>query len=129
MATAQALHLSDQDFDAEVLNSAEPVLVDFYATWCPPCRAEMPELLQAARDYPDLVMLAVNVSEAPGDVSKFAEQFRMDVPVVIDPTGTISDRYNITGLPTSVFLDPDGTIASVRPGAINRAVIDDVLGR
>ncbi len=106
-----------------------PVLINFWATWCPPCRAEMPELLQAARDYPDLVMLAVNVSEAPGDVSKFAEQFRMDVPVVIDPTGTISDRYNITGLPTSVFLDPDGTIASVRPGAINRAVIDDVLGR
>lgn len=106
-----------------------PVLINFWATWCPPCRAEMPELLQAARDYPDLVMLAVNVSEAPGDVSKFAEQFRMDVPVVIDPTGTISDRYNITGLPTSVFLDPDGTIASVRPGAINRAVIDNVLGR
>ncbi len=106
-----------------------PVLINFWATWCPPCRAEMPELLQAARDYPDLVMLAVNVSEAPGDVSKFAEQFRMDVPVVIDPTGTISDRYNITGLPTSVFLDTDGSIAAVRPGAINRSVIDGVLGR
>ncbi len=106
-----------------------PVLINFWATWCPPCRAEMPELLEAARDYPDLVMLAVNVSESPAEVSQFAEQFRMDVPVVIDPTGTISDRYNITGLPTSVFLDADGTISSVRPGAINRAVIDGVLGR
>jgi len=106
-----------------------PVLINFWATWCPPCRAEMPELLQAARDYPDLVLLAVNVSEAPGSVSKFAEQFRMDVPVIIDPTGTISDRYSITGLPTSIFLAPDGTVTSVRPGAINRAVIDSVLGR
>ena len=56
-------------------------------------------------------------------------QSKTHLPVVIDPTGTISDRYNITGLPTSVFLDADGTISSVRPGAINRAVIDGVLGR
>lgn len=104
-----------------------PVLINFWATWCPPCRAEMPELLQAARDYPDLRMLAVNVSEAPGDVSSFAEQFRMEVPVVIDPKGTISDRYNITGLPTSVFLDANGKIIDVRPGAINRDVIDQIL--
>lgn len=105
------------------------VLINFWATWCPPCRAEMPELLQAARDYPDLTMLAVNVAEPPEKVSQFAEQFRMDVPVVIDPQGAISDRYNVSGLPTSIFLDADGKIMVVRPGAINRAVIDDVLQR
>lgn len=104
-----------------------PVLINFWATWCPPCRAEMPELLQAARDYPDLALLAVNVSEAPTAVSDFAEQFRMDAPVVIDPQGTISDRYNISGLPTSIFLGADGTIVEVRPGAIDRTVIDAVL--
>jgi hypothetical protein len=51
------------------------------------------------------------------------------VPVVIDPQGTISDRYNVSGLPTSVFLDENGVILDVRPGAINRGVIDAVLGR
>lgn len=106
-----------------------PVLLNFWATWCPPCRAEMPELLQAARDYPDLALLAVNVAEAPENVSQFAEQFRMDVPVVIDPQGAISDRYNVRGLPTSIFLDADGKITDVRPGAINREVIDTVLQR
>lgn len=106
-----------------------PVLINFWATWCPPCRAEMPELLQAARDYPDLVMLAVNVNESATEVSQFAEQFRMDVPVVIDPQGAISNRYNVSGLPTSIFLHPDGTIIDVRPGAINRQVIDAVLQR
>ncbi len=105
------------------------VLINFWATWCPPCRAEMPELLQAARDYPDLALLAVNVAEPADKVSQFAEQFRMDVPVVIDPKGTISDRYNVSGLPTSIFLDADGKIMDVRPGAINRAVIDSVLQR
>lgn len=105
------------------------VLVNFWATWCPPCRAEMPELLQAARDYPDLALLAVNVAETSDKVSQFAEQFRMDVPVVIDPQGAISDRYNVRGLPTSIFLDADGKIMEVRPGAINRAVIDSVLQR
>ena len=105
------------------------VLINFWATWCPPCRAEMPELLQAARDYPDLALLAVNVAEPADKVSQFAEQFRMDVPVVIDPKGVISDRYNVSGLPTSIFLDADGKIMDVRPGAINRAVIDSVLQR
>jgi thiol-disulfide isomerase/thioredoxin len=106
-----------------------PVLLNFWATWCPPCRAEMPELLQAARDYPDLAMLAVNVRESPESVSQFAEQFRMDVPVVLDPQGEISDRYNVSGLPTSIFIDADGAITAVRPGAINRAVIDQILQR
>jgi len=106
-----------------------PVLINFWATWCPPCRAEMPELLQAARDYPDLAMLAVNVAEKPALVSQFAEQFRMDVPVVVDPQGAISDRYGVRGLPTSIFLDADGKITDVMPGAINRAVIDRVLQR
>jgi thiol-disulfide isomerase/thioredoxin len=106
-----------------------PVLLNFWATWCPPCRAEMPELLQAARDYPDLAMLAVNVRESPESVSQFAAQFGMDVPVVIDPQGEISDRYNVSGLPTSIFLDADGKITAVRPGAINRAVIDQILER
>ncbi len=106
-----------------------PVLINFWATWCPPCRAEMPELLEAARDYPDLALLAVNVAEDATGVSEFAEQFRMDVPVVIDPQGAISDRYNVSGLPTSVFLDEEGVIVDVRPGAIDRSIIDAVLGR
>jgi len=105
------------------------VLINFWATWCPPCRAEMPELLQAAQDYPDLVLLAVNVSEAPEAVSRFAEQFRMNAAVVLDPQGAISDRYNVRGLPTSVFLDASGLIQEVRPGAINRKVIDEILQR
>ncbi|HAJ37599.1 MAG TPA: TlpA family protein disulfide reductase [Chloroflexi bacterium] len=116
-------HASLADF------KGRPVLINFWATWCPPCRAEMPELLQAARDYPDLVLLAVNANESADVVSQFAEQFRMNVPVVIDPEGSISNRYNVSGLPTSIFIHPDGTIIDVRPGAINRSVIDAVLGR
>lgn len=105
------------------------VLINFWATWCPPCRAEMPELLQAAQDYPDLVLLAINVSEAPEAVSSFAEQFHMHTAVVLDPQGAISDRYNVRGLPTSIFLDAGGLIQEIRPGAINRKIIDEILQR
>jgi len=114
-------HASLSDF------KGRPVLINFWATWCPPCRAEMPELLQAARDYPELVMLAVNSGESAELVSQFAEQFHMDVPVVLDQQGVVNTRYNVSGLPTSIFIHPDGTIIDVRPGAINRAVIDAIL--
>ena len=104
-----------------------PVLINFWATWCSPCRAEIPALLDAAQAYPELAVLAVNVSESAVQVSRFAEQFRMKVPVVIDPQGVISNLYGVSGLPTTVFLDPKGRVLAVRPGAIDRSVIDQMM--
>ncbi len=104
-----------------------PVLINFWATWCPPCRAEIPELLDAAQAYPELAILAVNVSESAVQVSSFAEQFRMKVPVVMDPQGEISDLYGVNGLPTTLFLDAGGRVLAVRPGAIDRRAIDEMM--
>jgi peroxiredoxin len=76
---------------------------------------------------PSLAILAVNVSESAVQVSSFAEQFRMKVPVVMDPQGEISDLYGVSGLPTTLFLDAGGRVLAVRPGAIDRCVIDEMM--
>ncbi|MBK8049774.1 MAG: TlpA family protein disulfide reductase [Anaerolineales bacterium] len=94
-----------------------PVAVNFWATWCPPCRMEMPELVKAAKD-PDLVVLAVNAEETVSLVNPFAEEYEMSMPVVMDPEGKLQDLYEVRALPTTVFIDRDGNIASVYTGAM-----------
>lgn len=98
------------------------VLVNFWATWCPPCRAEMPavdRLYSANRDA-GLVVLAVNQQEDPGAVRAFAAQFNLSFPILLDPDGTVNARYNVTALPTSFFIDRKGIIRNVVIGPMTR---------
>lgn len=108
--------------------AGRPVIINFWASWCGPCRAEMPELLAAAHANPDLALLAVNVQEAPETLAAFAEEFQMDVPTVVDEEGKLSELYGVRGLPTSVFVGPDGKITRVFPGPLTTAMIAQILG-
>ncbi|HAJ35826.1 MAG TPA: hypothetical protein DCL15_09045, partial [Chloroflexi bacterium] len=101
-----------------------PVVINFWATWCGPCRLEMPELMQAAATEPNLVMLAVNVQEAQTTVAPFAEEFAMTTPVVIDPEGVVQRLYEVRGLPTTVFIDKDGRIDAVYAGALTPTALE-----
>lgn len=102
----------------------QPVLINFWATWCPPCRREMPDIVKAATTHPQLIVLAVNVQEEHELVQAFAETFQMDIPVVRDPEGTVRDIYEIRGMPTSVFIDKNGKIATVWTGFLTPELID-----
>ena len=77
----------------------ESVVVNFWATWCGPCRLEMPELVEAAQSDDDLVILVVNVQESLEQVEPFAQEFDMTMPVVLDPDGDIRERYGVRGRP------------------------------
>lgn len=101
-----------------------PVVINFWATWCGPCRLEMPELMRAATTEPNLVMLAVNVQEAQTTVAPFAEEFVMTTPVVIDPEGVVQRLYEVRGLPTTVFIDKDGRIDAVYAGALTPTALE-----
>lgn len=101
-----------------------PVLINFWATWCPPCRREMPDIVQATTTHPELVVLAVNVQEEQALVQDFAEAFQMDIPVVRDAEGTVRDIYEIRGMPTSVFIDKNGKIATVWTGFLTPELLD-----
>ncbi len=105
-----------------------PVLINFWATWCGPCRAEMPELVAAANSNPDLRILAVNAQEELAQIQSFAEDFQMEMPIVRDTDGALRDLYEASGMPTSVFIDRKGKIALVWPGQLNQQLLQEFLG-
>ena len=119
--------------DGRYVNLSElqgrPVIINFWATWCPPCRAEMPDLVRAYEAYDDLVVLAANVEEPIGTVSPFADQFRMSMPIVLDPDGALQNLYQVSAMPTSYFIDRDGNIAAIWRGLMTPDVLADMLAQ
>ena len=93
-----------------------PLLVNFWASWCTPCRKEMPEIVRAYAAHKDsgLEIVAVDLQENAGQVRAFAAEFGMTFPVVIDRTGSVGDAWRIggpvQGIPSSYFIDADGVV-------------------
>jgi thiol-disulfide isomerase/thioredoxin len=100
------------------------VLVNFWATWCPPCRSEMPAIqavYQAHRD--ELVVLAVNEAEDPEIVKGFVGSYAFGFPILLDRDGSTGRQYQVMALPTSFFIDRAGTIRAANFGQMDQAYI------
>lgn len=97
-----------------------PVLINFWASWCPPCRLEMPELVRIyeAHKDEDFVILGVDLTfqDAIADVEAFVEEFNMTFPVLLDKTGEVGRAYRLLGIPMSVFVDRQGIIRRIHIG-------------
>jgi peroxiredoxin len=109
----------------------QPVVLNFWATWCGPCRKEIPQFVDAYERFRDdgLVIVGVNMQEGKGIVRPYAEDFGMDFPIAIDVDGEVGDAYRLLGLPVTYFIDADGVIRSVFTGPFERAEGDtDVRG-
>jgi peroxiredoxin len=106
-----------------------PMIVNFWATWCPPCRREMPDLIKAYETHKDegLVVLEVNSAEAPVQVEAFIEQFNVTAPVVIDARNEVLGVYRTNGLPASFFIDKDGVIQAHWPGFLDANTLEELL--
>ncbi|MDA3903764.1 MAG: TlpA disulfide reductase family protein [Desulfuromusa sp.] len=89
------------------------VILNFWATWCPPCREEMPSMEKLYRDHQDqgLVMLAVNVEEnGKGLVSKFLQKTPYSFPILLDSENTAQNAYGVFRLPESFIIDRNGIV-------------------
>lgn len=104
----------------------KPVILNFWATWCPPCRAEMPAFERVWQRYNqgDVVILAVNQRESPLTIERF-EQNVVDVsfPILLDSQGEVSRLFSVTGLPTTFFIDAEGRIQTVSMGGMDEATL------
>jgi thiol-disulfide isomerase/thioredoxin len=109
-----------------------PVLLNFWATWCGPCRFEMPFLQQLSDDARwqarGLVLLAVNLEESEADVRKFMADNALSFTVLLDTAGKAGRLYNISAIPTTYIIDKDGIIKNSRRGAFaDKAQIEQML--
>ncbi len=104
------------------------VLVNFWATWCPPCRTEMPDLQAVYQANPDrFVLLAIDSNENDTVVKNFVTEFKLTFPIVMDRDGTVTNQYSVKGLPTSFFIDRAGIVRATNVGGMNRAYIETQL--
>ena len=107
-----------------------PVILNFWATWCGPCRAEFPDFQQAAVDNADqLVIIGINNSsiDQVDLVPGFLEEFGITFPIVLDEDGSTAKTYRILGLPTTIFIDSSGTVDEVFTGPLNKAYIESKI--
>lgn len=101
------------------------VLINFWATWCPPCRAEMQDINAVAQAHRDqLIVLAINNAEDEARVRQFVAEFQLTFPILLDNDGMVAEKYNVLALPTSFFVDRDGIVRAATMGAMNRAYIE-----
>ena len=107
----------------------KPVLINFWATWCGPCRDEMPFIQGVFEDkeWSDqgLVILAVNLGEPPAKVEEFMEEYGLTFPVLLDARQDAAKAYNVRGIPATFFIDKNGIIKDRQVGAFpSQAKID-----
>lgn len=105
-----------------------PVVLNFWATWCAPCRAEMPALQATAEQFAGAVhVIGVNQGETAEQVTAFATAFGIAYPLVLDADDAVSRLYRVRALPTTFLIDADGVVRAVIPGAVSAAVLADRL--
>ncbi len=114
----------------------QAVLVNLWATWCPPCRAEMPTIQTVYEEYKDqgFIVLAVNMTyqDTYANIAPFVEQYSLTFPILLDESGVIGSAYQLRSLPSSFFIDRSGIIREVIIGgpmaeALLRTRVEEIL--
>ncbi|WP_296804709.1 TlpA disulfide reductase family protein [Thiocapsa sp.] len=111
----------------------KPVILNFWATWCPPCRAEMPSMQRAHEDLADegISVIAVNVGEDAETIERFLSETDVDFPIPMDVDSEVVQSYPVKGLPTTFVIDPEGRFAFSATGERewdDPALLDQVRG-
>ncbi len=125
LADTPVIDFALTSFDGELVNAREyvgrVVFLNFWATWCEPCKREMPALEQFAASQPEggAVVLAVNVQERRIDVEAFLNEYGItDLTILLDTNGDVSDQYGIYQLPVTFVIDTNGVIRYPKYGEI-----------
>ena len=110
-----------------------PLVINFWASWCVPCEEEAPVFDTMAQRYEgEVAFLGVNIKDAEGDAKEFEKRFGVSYPSVRDEDRTIEDSYGLTGQPETFLIAADGTIHTHIPGAVTdsaylQGLLDDLV--
>lgn len=110
----------------------KPVFINFWATWCPPCQAETPDLVKAYSKYGDKVQfIGVNLTSQDSltDVTAFIKKYGIKYPTALDTKGTVAQQYQALAIPTSFIINRQGIIVDRYVGALTPQVLEWELQR
>jgi peroxiredoxin len=133
VAGEQATEFTLPDLDGNDVSlgdfTGQPLMINFWATWCAPCRLEMPELQNAQDTYQDLglVVLAVNAQEDPQQVREFIDELGLSLTSLLDSDGAVGRIYGALGLPSTYFIDKSGVVTVVHRGILSEEQIEAYL--
>lgn len=107
------------------------VILDFWATWCGPCRKAMPILSEVAKEYAgkNVVLYAIDLKEPKAKVSAFLKQMGWDINVLLDTDGAVAGSYAVRGIPQTVIVGPDGVVRNVHVGMQPKRVLTEELDK
>lgn len=125
--------LLDPDGNVHQLSDfrGQVVWVNFWATWCGPCRRELPDIQQLANEFSDqgLVVLAVNQRESDNTAVNFWKELDLELPILMDSNGDVSVQYRLRGLPNNYFIDRDGVLRAFDLGFLTEGQMRDRLAK
>jgi len=104
----------------------KPVWIVFWASWCPPCRAENPDIqaIYAQNKDSDLVVLAIDIGEDPSALSGYVKRTSLTFPIGLDLSTEVAATYRIAGIPTHYFVDRDGILREMRIGGMSKKTME-----
>ncbi len=122
----RAQRLDDTPINLSELRG-QTVVLNFWATWCGPCEAEMPELQTIHESASDVRVLAVNLAEPQAQVRRWIRERNLSFDIVLDSSGEIAALYRLRGQPTTFIIDPNGIISRVFYGPVTADVLQTHL--
>ena len=122
LSTLEGDTISLSDFRGQI------VLVNDFATWCGPCQAETPSLVDVYNsEGGNVVFIGLNLQETESKVAEFKDQYNIPYPLVLDPDGKVTGLYRPVGLPTSWFVDSEGVVRYIHAGPMTAAMVQETL--
>src|SRR3712207_1091409 len=131
---APALELARLDGEGEVSLASlrgKAVVVNFWASWCEPCKEESPRLEDAWQRYRDrgVVVLGVDAHDFKGEARRFVERYELTYPIVHDGPGRSLGRFGVVGFPETLFIDREGRIVAWVQGPVSEEAIEENVAR
>jgi thiol-disulfide isomerase/thioredoxin len=107
--------------------AGKPVVLNFWASWCSPCREELPALMQFAERHPEAAVVGVNLEDTPSGAQALQREIGWPWPSISDPSGERGAKLGLQGMPTTFFLDRDHRVAAMIAGGTDQAGFEEGL--